>query len=400
MNKKEKNMKSGKMLVVYFLTLVSVFALSACGTEETPTPAVSSLPAVVQDSSASAVAEGRIVPRDSASLFFMSGGEIEEIMVKEGDFVAKGDILARLGGSETLEANAAAALAEVTSAQQALDDLNRTASLAYNQAVLDEIAAEKAYFDALLAWDNFDQDQYENDLDDAQADVAEAKSDLEDAQDEYDKYASLDKENADRKRAKTDLDAAQADYDEALAAQAAIESEYRTLKSTLDFAEANLDEARRTRANREEGADKDQLALAQARLDSANARLKAAQSALDNLEIAAPYDGIVARMDVSAGEMVNPGQVVLVVADLSEWFVETTDLTENEIVNIQEDMEVVIIPDALPDLELRGAVDSIADYFVEKSGDITYRVRVRLLETDPRLKWGMTTETRFSESSE
>jgi hypothetical protein len=50
-------------------------------------------------------------------------------------------------------------------------------------------------------------------------------------------------------------------------------------------------------------------------------------------------------------------------------------------------------------LELKGSIESIADYFVEKSGDITYRVRVKLEQTDPRLKWGMTTETRFTESS-
>ena len=157
------------------------------------------------------------------------------------------------------------------------------------------------------------------------------------------------------------------------------------VKSDLDLAQANLDETTRTRENRKGGADTDQLALAQARLDAANANLRAAQTSLAHLDIVAPYDGIVARVDVSAGEEVNPGQVVMNIADTSEWFVETTDLTENEIVNIGEGMDVVVVPDALPDVELKGSIELIANVFVEKSGDITYRVRVKLEDVDPRL---------------
>jgi len=392
-------MRIKKMLVLVLLITVAAFVLSACGSGAEATQTIQNLPDVPNYSSSLIVAEGRIVPKDSSTLFFVSGGTVEEVLVQEGDFVAKGEVIVRLGDRDSFEANVAAAKSEVTAAQQALDELNRTSDLAYNQAVLDEIAAEKAYYDALLAWDDFDQDQYEDDLDQAKADVADAKSDLEDAQDEFNKYASLEKENADRQRTKTDLDNAQADYDEALSAQTEIENEYRQLKSEVDLAQARWDEARRNRENREEGPDKDQLALAQAQLDTANARLRAAEAALGNLDLVAPYDGIIARFDISAGEDVSPGQVVVVLADTSEWYVETTDLTENEIVDIQENMEVVVVPDALPDLELKGSIESIADVFVEKAGDITYRVRVKLEETDPRLKWGMTTETRFTESS-
>jgi multidrug resistance efflux pump len=105
----------------------------------------------------------------------------------------------------------------------------------------------------------------------------------------------------------------------------------------------------------------------------------------------------VAKVDISAGEEVNPGQPLITFADLSQWLVETTDLTENEIVNLSENMDVVVVPDALPDLQLKGKIESISDFYTEKAGDITYRVRVKLTETDPRLRWGMTTETRFSE---
>lgn len=382
------------------LILAAGFILSACGSG-TPEATRDTRPITESNSIGSAlvIAEGRIVPRDSTNLFFMNGGKVDEVLVSEGASVTRGTLLARLGDRDEALSSVAAVQAEVTSAEQALDDLNRTADLAYNQAVLDEISAEKTYYESLKSWDDFNQDQYDDDLDRAKTDVADAEKELEDARDEFNKYASLDENNTNRQQAKTDLDSAQTKYDDALSKQSDIENEYRQLKADLDLSKALLDEARRTRENRKDGADKDQLTLAQARLDAAKASLLAAQTSLNNLDIVAPYDGIIAKLDVSTGETVNPGQVVMVIADTSEWFVETTDLTENEIVNVTKDMDVVVVPDALPELELNGSVDSIANVFVEKAGDITYRVKVKLEDADPRLKWGMTTETRFTEPS-
>jgi multidrug efflux pump subunit AcrA (membrane-fusion protein) len=400
MNRKKENiMKTNKLVSLAALVMAAAFVLSACGSKDTPTPSAQSVPEKIGSSNSSVIAEGRIVPRDSANLYFMSGGKVDEVLVKEGDVVAKGALLAKLGDRDSFLAGVAAAQVEATAAQQALDTLNRTAGLAYNQAVLDEVLDKEAYYVALKAWDGFDMTKYEDDLDQAKADVADMKKKLDDAKDEFNKYSSLDRNNANRKRAQTDLENAQKNYDDALSKQSDIENTYSQAKSDVDLAKARLDEARRTRENRNDGPDKDQLALVQTRLDAAKAQLLAAQSALDNLDIFAPYAGTIVKVDVSSGETVNPNQVVFVLADTSEWYVETTDLTENEIVDIQKNMDVVVVPDALPDLQLKGTVEAIADTFVEKAGDITYRVRVKLEDVDPRLKWGMTTETRFSEPS-
>jgi len=105
-------MKSKRMLVLFALVLTTVFALSACGNNAGPTAVVQPVPAAADFSNGSIVAEGRIVPRDSANLFFMSGGMIDEVLVKEGDSVLKGDVLVRLGKHDSFEANVAAAQAE------------------------------------------------------------------------------------------------------------------------------------------------------------------------------------------------------------------------------------------------------------------------------------------------
>ena len=224
-------MKTKKLFGLMSLFLAAGFILSACGSNsKNATQDAQTTPASSSAGNASVIAEGRVVPRDNANLFFLNGGKVDEVLVKEGDSVTKGTLLARLGDRDNILAGVASAQLEVTSAQQALDALIRTAGLAYNQAVLDEISAQKSYYEALKAWDDFNKDQYDKDLDQAKTDVADAKKELDDANDEFNKYASLDKDNSNRKNAKTALDNAQTKYDDALSKQSDIENKYRTSK--------------------------------------------------------------------------------------------------------------------------------------------------------------------------
>jgi hypothetical protein len=56
---------------------------------------------------------------------------------------------------------------------------------------------------------------------------------------------------------------------------------------------------------------------------------------------------------------------------------------------------VVVTPDALPDVALAGGVEAIKDLSEEKRGDVTYTVTIRLQESDPRLRWGMSVTVDF-----
>ena len=82
-------------------------------------------------------------------------------------------------------------------------------------------------------------------------------------------------------------------------------------------------------------------------------------------------------------------------ADFSQWIVETDDLTEIEVPEISIGQSVTIVPDALPDLELTGMVERISDVFEEKRGDITYTARIKLNEENELLRWGMTVVVTF-----
>ena len=56
---------------------------------------------------------------------------------------------------------------------------------------------------------------------------------------------------------------------------------------------------------------------------------------------------------------------------------------------------MVVTFDALPEVELKGAVDSIGTLYQTSSGDIVYPVKIKLIDTDPRLRWGMTAAVEF-----
>ena len=143
--------------------------------------------------------------------------------------------------------------------------------------------------------------------------------------------------------------------------------------------------------------DPDDLASAQARLNAAETGLAAAQAALDDIELTAPFSGSIVDLNIKVGEQVGPGAPVALLADFSQWQVETDDLTEIEVPDIFVGQKVTVTPDALPDLELSGTVEYISDLFEEKRGDVTYTARIILDESDPRLRWGMTVVVVFEE---
>jgi multidrug resistance efflux pump len=107
--------------------------------------------------------------------------------------------------------------------------------------------------------------------------------------------------------------------------------------------------------------------------------------------VIAPISGKIVDLKPKAGEWVRTGEPVVVIADDTDWVVETEDLTEIDVINIHVGQAATIELDALPGVTLTGEVDSIKDLAEEKRGDVTYTVVLNLLETDPRLRWGMTT---------
>jgi HlyD family secretion protein len=382
-------------LKIFSVFIFTALILSSCSVFDKQTTPESTPVPVVEDSGA-VISQGNLVPKDYMYLVFPSGGHVEEILVKQGDPVIQGQLLARLGDRQQYEAGLTAAQLEVENAQQALDDLNNTADISSANAWLALVDANQRVIDAEIAWNNVDTDEYQGKIDDAEIKVSDMQTELDDAQTEFDKYANLDPENPTRKTAETALNAAQNNYDDAV-------HERDQLIINLEMAEANLQLAKSMQAKAQSdydatrlGPDPDQLKIAQMNLDSALAHQASAQAAMDNLDIKAPFDGTVVEVNISDGELVGPGKWAVLVADYSEWYVETNDLTEQEVVKVSIGQEASISPDALPDLQASGVVTEIADNFYVQAGDILYKVRLHIDQPDPAFRWGMTVEISFN----
>lgn len=373
------------------IVLLVIFALTACTNQQTEAP--ESVPTVVPSNAV--IAEGKIKPARAVSLSFQARGVVEDIPVKIGDSVKKGDVLARLANASVAEAGLAAANLELLQAQQAYDQLLRTEGLDRAQAWAAYMDAQRVRAEAERAWERLNLDSIEDRIEDAETEVRDREEDLKDAQDEFDKYKELSKDNSRRKTAEDNLEKAQEDYNEAVRKLEEITRERDTVRAALDAALAAEAEAKYQYDISSEGVNKNQLALAEARLENAKAQAAAAESNLSNYILTAPFDGVVMDVAVEVGEQVGAESRAVSVADASSWVIETTDITELEVVNIEVGQRVTFTADALPDVTMRGAVLEISQSSFIQGGDVIYTVRVEVEEVDPRIRWGMTVEVTF-----
>jgi multidrug efflux pump subunit AcrA (membrane-fusion protein) len=385
--KRNKKIISVLMLIALLLTSCSV--LGGTGTpESTPIPVVSDNGAVIS--------QGNIVPKDYMYLAFPGGGHVAEILVKQGDTVIAGQVLARLGDQQQYQANLTTAQLELTNAQQALDDLNKNSDLAAASAWLSLLDAKQNLIQAQNAWSAVDTDAYQQQIDDAVIKVSDMKTQLDDAQTEFDKYASLANDNPTRKAAETALKDAQDNYDQAVHEHDQLVIDHDLAQANLSLAQAQQNQAQNDYDATRNGPDPEKLSLAQQNLDVAQAHVAAAQSALANLDLKAPFNGTVVDVNVSVGELVGTDKWAVLVADFSEWYVETSDLTEQEVVKLSMGQAATVVPDALPDQHLASSISEISDMFYVSAGDVLYHVRLKLDQTDPSLRWGMTVEVDFA----
>ncbi|HAF48187.1 MAG TPA: hypothetical protein DCL08_02970 [Anaerolineaceae bacterium] len=387
-------MKKTKVLMMT-LFVISGFVLAGCaGSNQSDASSPVELAPVTDPG---VVAEANLVYADSIPLSFSISGQVNEVLVQEGDRVEKHDVLARIGDTEALEAQVLSAELMVLEAQQQLDDLNETADLVAAQANADLVQANQDLVAAERAWDEVDTDEFQQDLDDARIAMRDAKTDLEDAQDDLAENEDLDEDSPIREDYEDAVVEAQQAYDEAKWDFEDLQYQYDQAEAMLSVSQAAVVYAENQVAATENGPDSDDLALANANLDQANAQLAAAELALKDAELVAPISGRVVQVELTEGAMASPGQLAVVLVDDSAWYVETNDLTENEVVKIVEGQTVMITFDALPDRTFMGEVDAISDYFMERYGDITYVVKIRLLESDESLRWGMTAQVDFPE---
>jgi multidrug resistance efflux pump len=346
------NRKFLLLLMTLGLLLVGCSASSGQLAEITPTPTTM----VDTPANGAIVAEGRLEPIRYAEIAFTASGRISEILVQEGQIVRKGDELIRLGDAS--DERYAAAQLELVSARQALTDLKNTAGTDFAQAVIDLKNAREEYNAAV---DYLDYLQSEKKI----------------SQTEIRRYYLVQTWGRYEFRTKTKQFKGPAPQDWIIEAE-----------NDLALKKAELNAAQRAYDRLKGGADADELAVLEARLEAAEAGLAA-------FSVIAPFDGVVADLTARLGGSINAGEPAVTVADFSQWLVKTTDLTEIDVVKLAEGQPVTVALDAIPGVQLAGEVLSIGQTYAENQGDIVYKVTILLAESHPAMRWGMTASVAF-----
>src|SRR5450756_871419 len=246
-------------------------------------------------------------------------GEIRELLVKEGDRVRKGQLLARIENVQP-EADVAA--------QQAT----------LNSAEADSSASESAVKAA------------DENIRTMQAMLDKDKSDLERAKAEYDRSQALFNEHL---LAKQDFDLRKYTYEAQLATVK--QSEMRLIQS---------------RAQRDQTVA--QLASSQKRIAQYRAGLVRFNDILLKHNAYAPLDGVVTNLPVRVGETVVPGiqnspsSTMMTIADMS-LITSEVKVDETDIVNVKLNQTADLTIDAIPNKTFKGHVIEIGNTAILRS---------------------------------
>ena len=130
-----------------------------------------------------------------------------------------------------------------------------------------------------------------------------------------------------------------------------------------------------------------ELEVTRRTLDTANAELS-------QTELFAPFAATVTSVEAKAGEYVRTGQVVIVLARLSNLEIETTDLSELNVAAVKLGQPATVYVEAL-DKEFPGEVTAISPISNTIGGDVVYTVTISLNEQPADLLWGMSAEVEI-----
>jgi HlyD family secretion protein len=387
-------MKTQKMnLIVSIVVVIVTLSLTACGASgtasSTPTPAAK------VESSTFVSATGIVVPSRWTMLSIPATGVVESVTGKENQIVNSGDVLLRLKGKAAQEAAVSAAEVAQLSAQRKLDNLSKDHNVV-------RAAAQLRLADAVKALDKAQEKREAKDyqrastayLDQAKADVILAEDEFDKANDLWAYYQDRDDDDITRAGILSMFAAARLARDKARWNLNYLQSlpdgmEVAQAEGALVVAKAELEEAQRQWDKVKNGPDPDDQKQLEGELQNATKQLEAARSTLSDLELKAPFSGTTSKINVREGEWVNPGQNAMLLADLSQLQVDTTDLNEIDVARIAEGAPAEITFDAVPDLKIQGVVERIAARSSEGSG-VNYTVTIKMDERPEKLRWGMT----------
>ena len=292
------------------------------------------------------------MPRNM-DLSFGTIGTVAEIMVKEGDEVSKGEVLAKLD-ARSLELSSETAQARVEMAHVGYE----TAQIEYEIAQNQLMQTIYPYY----------ANTYATDLPGAWLALDEAQSKLEEAQ--------IYIEQGNIKEAHELLEQVDGSLH---VIEEKSQARVWSVPFSIKVMELQVEQAKFA-------LNMSKLELDMAKLDLARAKLELAKAI-----IAAPFGGVIAEVYIEDGQqlsaMTYTGPAICIV-DPSEIKMNGV-IDEIDISKVKLGKEAIIILDALPSKEVRGKVTLISPVGTIRAGVVSYKATITLENPDEELRDGM-----------
>jgi HlyD family secretion protein len=321
-------------------------------------------------------ASGSIVPQTEIGLAFSTGGQVDEVLVEEGDQVQAGDPLVRLDAAE-LDLQVTQAEIALRQAEIQLEELLEGAEP--DQITRARDARDQAAVALELAQTSYAAAQDSTAVNEM---LERAQQDYDDAQGKYNYWWSKWNDGeADHWYVRDAQDKLE-DAELALRrAQQAADQQLQSASLELERAEANYRQAQSELETLLAGADDKDVERAQLQVDQAQASLDQAHLRLKRATLTAPLDGTVTAVNVQVAEMAPAGQPAVVLSDLNALAVDIV-LDEEDVALVSVGQEARVTLDAVPGVELGGQVVYIAPVADTRSGVVLYPVTVRLQSSE------------------
>jgi HlyD family secretion protein len=281
-----------------------------------------------------------------ADVGFKIPGRIVSRFYEEGDWVAKGKVLAKLDDEDL---------------RQRLDLARAT------------LMSAQARLSKLLAGSRPEE------LRQAEANLHQAQFDLGNKEIQYERMKGLYERRVISKEA----------YDNA-------ETSYKVAKAALQVAKENYQLVK-------EGPRKEDIEDARAQVEQAKVSLKLAETQLSYAVLYSPISGIVLVKSSEVGEVVNPGTSVLTLADINNVWLKAY-IPETDLSKIKWGQEVIVTTDLRPKKEYKGRISFISSQaeFTPKQIQtekervtLVYRIKIDIPNPDRELKPGMPADAKI-----
>lgn len=288
------------------------------------------------------------VDQRQVELSFIDSERIADVLVEEGEIVAPGQVVARLE-TRRLRDRIAALDAQVKAAEITLTRLK-------NGTRPEEI-------------------------DQARSTVESARSDVDYANNQYERYRELWQKSPNSISVK--------DVDQ--------------WRNQLKVAREQLVQAEKALALAVEGPRWEDVAEAEANLELARKNLAEQQNRLEDAQLKAPSRTVVRRRLMEPGDMASPQKPVLSLAVLSPKWVRAY-VSEAQLGFVKPGMDATVTTDSYPDQGIAGKVgfiSSVAEFTpktvqtTELRTSLVYEVRIYVDDPDDRLRLGMPATVTF-----